>query len=439
MPTFTELLPATLSSKHAGIRWTPDAHAARGTVGTLVIQNERDHAEYRVEEFRAEWRGRAFRLTKTAGGTDAEAEGYDVFVSDAGPAGHICECRGFLRWRRNCKHIEAVLALAANGWLAGQTPTGTAFGCRKVEPAAGPATAAEEPTEELASDLPVPAVATPAPARVPTAVAAWIAPPTSRRAPPTSTTSDRPVPRRGPAVRPGWPVSPTLFAFLPRTLSEPTMRTLDRAARALAYYLAFLLVAALITRLAYHRAGRRGLYLGAAYTAAGSAEVLAHVARRFRRPARRPSRPVPGSPTRSRSCSCPAPSTVARGRLPAPFGGPTMTPLTRPADRPAARRGRRPRRPAADPVARARKHFPIWYAHTTGVILRHLDDCADLAAEMADPDSPLQDVFEGSELRELRDILGEVDIGLKNLNPRLPPPGDFPDPLAGVRPVRRGR
>src|SRR5262245_22726601 len=42
---------------------------------------------------------------------------YDVHVNGHGPE---CECKGFLRWRRPCKHIRT---LAAAGMIPVPTPT----------------------------------------------------------------------------------------------------------------------------------------------------------------------------------------------------------------------------------------------------------------------------------------------------------------------------
>lgn len=50
-----------------------------------------------------------WRLTKTEGGSDAEAKVYDVLLSPT--EGHHCDCKGFLRWA-SCKHVDACLALA---------------------------------------------------------------------------------------------------------------------------------------------------------------------------------------------------------------------------------------------------------------------------------------------------------------------------------------
>src|SRR4051794_24716097 len=91
-PTFTEVLPATPSSKHSGFRWTPDP--ARPGSGRLVIDTDRVRLCYRVSEFGTPWAGRALRLAKEAAAGDPEGESYDVFVSRIG-SGHRCDCNGF--------------------------------------------------------------------------------------------------------------------------------------------------------------------------------------------------------------------------------------------------------------------------------------------------------------------------------------------------------
>lgn len=114
MPTFSELLPATASHKHNGVRWTPDLQ--RPGCGALAIHTGRTVCAYAVTEFPTPWEGRAFHLAKPAGepGTDPESDGYDVFCGRGGRA--ECDCKGFERWG-NCKHAEGVRALLENGWL----------------------------------------------------------------------------------------------------------------------------------------------------------------------------------------------------------------------------------------------------------------------------------------------------------------------------------
>lgn len=110
--TFTATLPARKSSKNGtALRFTAGANA--GT-GLLVLGAGRTVAEYLVVEFAADG-GRGFRLAKVTPGTDAEADGYDVFA--CGKTGNItCHCRGAIRWQ-SCKHGDAIRSLLGNGQL----------------------------------------------------------------------------------------------------------------------------------------------------------------------------------------------------------------------------------------------------------------------------------------------------------------------------------
>jgi hypothetical protein len=112
--TFTEVLPATKSSQHNALNWTPDAMPGRGV---LVVHTARASVCYRVVEFATDW-GRGFRLVKDGTpGTDAESEAYDVLVCHD-PRQHRCDCKGFTYGRgKPCKHITAALAVIENGWL----------------------------------------------------------------------------------------------------------------------------------------------------------------------------------------------------------------------------------------------------------------------------------------------------------------------------------
>src|SRR4051812_30625061 len=115
MPEYTELLPASKSSKHSGIRWTPAEGDYNPVAGTLVIDTDRARVEYLVTEFVPGWDGRAFVLEKIGAGTDKEAENYACFVARNGQD-RSCECKGFLR-TGGCKHLASLAALLANGWL----------------------------------------------------------------------------------------------------------------------------------------------------------------------------------------------------------------------------------------------------------------------------------------------------------------------------------
>lgn len=109
--TFASTLPARKSSKNGtAVRFTAGANA--GT-GLLVLGAGRTATEYLVVEFAADG-GRGFRLAKVTPGTDAEADGYDVFA--CGTSAPRCECKGYTRWA-GCKHADAVAALLNDGQL----------------------------------------------------------------------------------------------------------------------------------------------------------------------------------------------------------------------------------------------------------------------------------------------------------------------------------
>lgn len=72
---------------------------------TLRILFQIDGTEYAVVPLRAHpaVAVRAVRLVKHG----AEPATYDVSVTEHGPQ---CECKGFLRWQKPCKHIRALSA-----------------------------------------------------------------------------------------------------------------------------------------------------------------------------------------------------------------------------------------------------------------------------------------------------------------------------------------
>ncbi|MFO0845837.1 MAG: hypothetical protein U0797_26220 [Gemmataceae bacterium] len=63
-----------------------------------------------------------FELAKMSGGTDPEGEAYHVVLSPADGL-HSCDCRGFLRWNSECKHISGTLALLVEWVLAARAMT----------------------------------------------------------------------------------------------------------------------------------------------------------------------------------------------------------------------------------------------------------------------------------------------------------------------------
>lgn len=112
--TLTELLPATKSSPHNALTWTP---GDRGPgEGVLTVSTKRAVTTYGVVEFATTW-GRGFRLDVARGGTGGE-ERYDVLVCEAGKGHDRCDCAGFTyRPHQPCKHIAACHALIENGWV----------------------------------------------------------------------------------------------------------------------------------------------------------------------------------------------------------------------------------------------------------------------------------------------------------------------------------
>lgn len=115
MATFTEVLPATKSSKHTAMNWTPEPDAAGR--GKLTVHTDRASVTYAVTEFGTPWDGRAFHFEKVTAGTDKESAAEDVFVCRNGQD-HHCSCKGFAYGRgKPCKHVSAALALLANDWV----------------------------------------------------------------------------------------------------------------------------------------------------------------------------------------------------------------------------------------------------------------------------------------------------------------------------------
>ena len=108
-----DILPATLSSQHNGIRWTPTGPRT----GVLVIDTDRSRSTYAVQEFDTRWAARAFRLVCGTGTTDREADYYDCLVSLRPEQPSLCQCKGFLRHRQPCKHLRSLEALIDNGWI----------------------------------------------------------------------------------------------------------------------------------------------------------------------------------------------------------------------------------------------------------------------------------------------------------------------------------
>jgi len=119
-----DLLPARPGyMRGAMVSWCPVGRV-------LELQTDRKRQRiYEVHEFAADegFGGRAFQLRKLTTGTDPEAEGYAVLISNKGPGWDCCECRGFLR-HQHCSHLDGLRCVIAKGWDVSQptedyTPT----------------------------------------------------------------------------------------------------------------------------------------------------------------------------------------------------------------------------------------------------------------------------------------------------------------------------
>ena len=117
MPTYAELLPATKTDpKGAGLDWTPTPTTEGGPVaGVLAIKQKRGYTSYVVCEFPTDWPGRAFHFAKLTAGRDKTEERYDCFLAANG-RDRRCDCKGF-GFTGRCKHLAALDALVANGWV----------------------------------------------------------------------------------------------------------------------------------------------------------------------------------------------------------------------------------------------------------------------------------------------------------------------------------
>jgi hypothetical protein len=84
----------------------------------LLITDGRERCGYYLTPIRPDFGTHAYRLEKfsTDQGTDPEADHYDVLL-DLERGHHSCECKGWLRWHKPCKHIACLLALLQGGRL----------------------------------------------------------------------------------------------------------------------------------------------------------------------------------------------------------------------------------------------------------------------------------------------------------------------------------
>jgi hypothetical protein len=83
--------------------------------GSMSIAVRNRPTVYKIRELKcsSDFPGRGFRCEKVFGGTDPEAEAYDVFLSHNRDA-DICGCKGLLR-HGHCKHLDALAQLIHQG------------------------------------------------------------------------------------------------------------------------------------------------------------------------------------------------------------------------------------------------------------------------------------------------------------------------------------
>lgn len=110
LPAYCDKLPATKSSRHNRVAYTPcESHPG---AGVLTIATDRGATEYALVETETDWAGRAFALVKI-GADGEEPEQYSCFVGSA--VDSRCECKGWLRWQTPCKHLLALRQLVESG------------------------------------------------------------------------------------------------------------------------------------------------------------------------------------------------------------------------------------------------------------------------------------------------------------------------------------
>ena len=112
LPAYADKLPATKSSKHNRILFTPSETTAGA--GMITIGVDRLATDYALIEFRADG-GRGFHLAKLTPGSDKSEEVYAVFIPTCGDPPQ-CECKGFT-YCGHCKHGTAVHHLIQAGEL----------------------------------------------------------------------------------------------------------------------------------------------------------------------------------------------------------------------------------------------------------------------------------------------------------------------------------
>jgi hypothetical protein len=85
--------------------------AGPGGLAVLRLAAGPDEGTYWVRRIGSDIGGEAFEVIKQGAGEDGR---YHVRLD----GGHsTCECRGFLRWNKPCRHIWGCERASARGWL----------------------------------------------------------------------------------------------------------------------------------------------------------------------------------------------------------------------------------------------------------------------------------------------------------------------------------
>ena len=98
--------PRPKPERHIRLCVRPDNQAP----GILEIRVGKEATLYFLSEVPSDF-GRGFRLEKL------EAAGAETYHVNLDGDRHSCECKGFLRWQKPCKHIAGLQALISAGRL----------------------------------------------------------------------------------------------------------------------------------------------------------------------------------------------------------------------------------------------------------------------------------------------------------------------------------
>jgi hypothetical protein len=95
----------------------PEARTAHlqtlGAIRILWLTVGKTITAYRLEALDSDF-GQCYRLAKADNG-DGNPEVYDVCLMQGGRS--TCECKGWCRWQRECKHIASLFQLQKRGLL----------------------------------------------------------------------------------------------------------------------------------------------------------------------------------------------------------------------------------------------------------------------------------------------------------------------------------